>query len=82
MNLKPQYHSNNKPIIVTAEIVEMCATEKGGFSRKSVAPFGLKFPLVQGWKKRLVGTTISKQAYEQLKLGTGLQLRIWGITKL
>jgi len=45
---------------VTHEFLSAGATSRGGFTKRQTTLFGLEWPLPHGWKKRLIGTRISK----------------------
>jgi len=50
---------------LTKQMIDVAATERGGYSRSQVTAVGVPWPLVKGWKKRLVGKEVSLFAYQK-----------------
>lgn len=55
-------------MILTNENLHDLGTKSRGFNRKQIEYLGLKWPPRKGWLKSLVGTEISDEDYEQLKM--------------
>lgn len=54
------------PIILTKQLVFNCSTgNHGGFTSATTLAFGLSGKLKSGWKKRLEGTTVSRDTYRK-----------------
>ena len=47
-------------VIVTNEIIEAGKSGMGGWNRRQVEAIGMKWPLTQGWKFRIIGTTVER----------------------
>ena len=47
-------------VIVTNEMIEAGKSEIGGWNRRQVEAIGIKWPLTQGWKFRIIGTTVER----------------------
>jgi hypothetical protein len=58
-------------IVLTEEMIESLRTPRGGFNRATTDALGISWPLVSGWKKSLIGTSISDRRWrEALKART------------
>ncbi len=42
-------------IIITEEEIELCKTQKGGWTKETLAQWGVPWPPPKGWKKTLIG---------------------------
>ena len=51
---------------VTLEHIKELETGNGGFNKKTLALFGVKWPPKKGWKKRAVGKEINEARYIDL----------------
>jgi hypothetical protein len=51
-------------MILTHEAIERGQSRFGGWSKQQVELLNVKWPLKQGWKKRVVGTVISDMDYD------------------
>lgn len=60
--------------MITNEMIEAGKSEIGGWNRRQVEAIGMKWPLTQGWKFRIIGTTV-----ERSKVAAFLSLK--GATK-
>ena len=47
---------------LTSKLIQACETKSGGFTSATINAFGVN-SFVSGWKRKLIGTTISKSAY-------------------
>jgi hypothetical protein len=54
---------------LTAERIDACKTEAGGFTRATVKALGVSWPLEPGWKKRITGLQISETRYNAARIG-------------
>lgn len=55
-----------KTIILTKQIIQSVATGSIGFTSQQLLLLGVSIPPTKGWKKRLVGTEITTENYQQL----------------
>ena len=72
-------------VIVTNEIIEAGKSEIGGWNRRQVEAIGMKWPLTQGWKFRIIGTTVERSkvaAFLSLKGATKRPRKIRGQTAI
>ena len=53
------------PITLTYELVMACRTARGGWTSATIRAFNVPLPLLSGWPKRLIGSQISKEAYQR-----------------
>lgn len=53
------------PIVLTRELVDRCQTLRGGLTSATISALGVPFPLESGWRPKLVGKSVSRQAYRQ-----------------
>ena len=63
---------NTEHFEVTSSWLDKNKTAAGGYTRKQVEAIGLKWPLVSGWKREIVGKVITCQQaaeFEQLARG-------------
>ena len=68
-------------VIITNEMIEAGKSEIGGWNRRQVEAIGMKWPLTQGWKFRIIGTTIERSkvaAFLSLKGATKRHRKIRG----
>lgn len=49
-------------VTITAELLEAGASERGGWNRRQMDALGIKWPLVNGWKSRAIGTIVDRSA--------------------
>jgi len=47
-------------VMITNEMIEAGKSGMGGWNRRQVEAIGMKWPLTQGWKFRIIGTTVEK----------------------
>lgn len=50
---------------ITEELLAAGASERGGFSRQQTELLGVTWPLAKGWKRSIIGKTISDDAAEE-----------------
>ena len=70
-------------VIVTNEMIEAGKSGMGGWNRRQVEAIGMKWPLTQGWKFRIIGTTVERSkvaAFLSLKGATKRPRKIRGQT--
>lgn len=53
-------------MILTKEKIEKLQTGNGGYDKKTLALFGLKWPPKKGWKKKVIGKEVDDQKYLNL----------------
>jgi len=63
-NARMDKSRQSESVKVSKAFLQMAA--RGGWSRKRLALLGIDWPPRAGWKKRIVGTWISRQAAQQL----------------
>lgn len=51
--------SSSAPVVITHELIDSGQSSAGGWSKKQAAILGVRWPLRQGWKLRVIGKTIS-----------------------
>lgn len=51
-------------VLLTWHMIDAGRSDKGGLSNVQIKCLGVPFPLTQGWPARLVGTRVSKKAYD------------------
>lgn len=66
---RPQQPAALSQVRLTIPLIDACRTPARGFTKATTAALGVKFPLVTGWVRRLVGTTISQAQYDQALAG-------------
>lgn len=49
-------------IVLTSELIEQLRTPKGGFNQRTMEQLGV-WPLVAGWKERLVGKKVGDRRW-------------------
>lgn len=59
---------------ITEEFLAAGASERGGFSRQQADLLGVGWPLPHGWKRSVIGKTISNEAAEEFVLLAGRHL--------
>ena len=72
-------------VTVTNEMIEAGKSEIGGWNRRQVEAIGMKWPLTQGWKFRIIGTTVEKSkvaAFLSLKGATKRPRKVRGQTTI
>jgi hypothetical protein len=53
---------------VTKDILDSLTSSKGVMSKEAIKLLGVGYPLIKGWRKRVIGTEIdSVEYYEQLE---------------
>jgi len=52
---------NDKTLIINQSLINKFKSSKGGFSNKSLEVFNVKYPLINGWMKELIGQEISEK---------------------
>jgi 5-methylcytosine-specific restriction endonuclease McrA len=55
----------NNFIVLTAEIFDLAVSSNGGFSSAQLSLFGTTFPPTKGWKKKMIGTLVSREVVEE-----------------
>ncbi len=68
-------------VMITNEMIEAGKSEIGGWNRRQVEAIGMKWPLTQGWKFRIIGTTVERSkvaAFLSLKGATKRPRKIRG----
>jgi len=53
--------NNLEPVELTIDYIDSHKTKAGAWTRKQIEALGLKWPLVTGWKDRLVGEIITAE---------------------
>lgn len=56
---------------VTLSDIERLQTGNGGYDKKTLALFGIKWPPKKGWKKKVVGKEIEESKYIDLLKSKG-----------
>lgn len=55
---------DSDPVILTSRLVEMCRTEKGGFTNSTLDSLNVpRRGMTRGWAKRLIGTSVSRENF-------------------
>lgn len=52
-------------LILTKEMIERGISSRGGYNKQQLATIGVDWPPVKGWKMELIGTTVTKEQYEE-----------------
>lgn len=52
--------SANVKEVITNELIESLKSSKGGWDRKTLAALGVGWPLVRGWKFRIIGKELDR----------------------
>lgn len=55
-------------LILTKEMIEKGISSRGGYNKQQLAAIGVDWPPVKGWKMELIGTTVTKEQYEEFIL--------------
>lgn len=50
---------------ITEELITAGTSERGGFSKRQLALLGVDWPPVSGWKKAIIGRSISEEDAEE-----------------
>jgi len=53
-------------MIISKNDIEKLQTGNGGYDKKTLALFGIKWPPKKGWKKKAIGKEVDKEKYMQL----------------
>ena len=53
-------------VIVDNEMIERAATPAGGWTKAQLAAIGVDWPPIKGWKRSVIGKTISRSAFNTL----------------
>jgi hypothetical protein len=60
----------NEEVILTDELIRAAASHSGGYNAAQLKVLGIQWPPTSGWKKRLIGTTCTRDKYAKfLALG-------------
>jgi hypothetical protein len=51
-------------MLLTKDMIDACKTPSGSYTTETVIHFGLKFPIIKGWTRRLIGQEISEENYK------------------
>ena len=51
---------------VTKEVIKSLETGNGGFNKKTLSLFGVKWPPKKGWQKKILGKEIDPYKYNEL----------------
>ena len=51
--------------VLTRAMLEQCRTDKGGFTNATLQALGIDWPPVHGWPRRIVGRSITRDAYQK-----------------
>lgn len=50
-------------MLLTKEKIERLQTGNGGYDKKTLALFGIKWPPKKGWKRKVVGKEVDENQY-------------------
>lgn len=53
-------------ILITQDVLRKCESKTGGWPKVVVELLGGSYPLVEGWKDKLVGKRITREAYDNI----------------
>ncbi len=54
---------------LTRNLINNCRTDKGGFTAVTLNAFGVAWPSVKGWSRRLIGAEITSENYKAALAG-------------
>lgn len=63
------YHGKDI-VVVTRRMFNDCRSLRGGFLAETIKAFGLSFPLRKNWHKKVIGSRITREAYEAALAGS------------
>lgn len=52
-------------LTLTDELIEKGKTERGGYTYAQMLVLGCSVPFRKGWKRKIIGTTISEEDYQR-----------------
>lgn len=55
-------------MIISKNDIEKLQTGNGGYDKKTLALFGIKWPPKKGWKKKVIGMEVDDDKYNQFLL--------------
>lgn len=76
---------SEQPYRITEELLKAGMSGNGGWNRRQIELLGLKWPALNGWKRRLIGTPISREKAKQfleLKGATKRPRKVRGVSKI
>lgn len=65
MNPHALADARTETVVLTDDLLEAGLSDAGGWCKAQLAALGVKWPPRKGWRRNLIGSTISRQRYEQ-----------------
>lgn len=59
----------NWPITLNMKLIDICMTARGGYSGETLRALGVGINPKSGWRKRLIGTVISRDSFRLALIG-------------